>query len=202
MSYQNDYFRPERGRAHRKACAPRLELVRSHARGGASLLDLGCDQGYFTFGLAGMYTKVLGMDTCASTQEECLRRRDEHKDEFGHVTFACGGALNVAHDLLPEQHTTILYMSVHHHVIAQEGWEAADACLRQLSEGCSQMFFDMGQKDERCPQHLWHRLLPEMPDPSVWLEGYIRKCTRFSKVSLIGSSPVHKIRRLLWKLEM
>lgn len=201
MKYQLNFFDRSR-KGHRKDCMERLALVREHALGGGSLLDMGCDRGLFSFGLADMYSKVLGVDNCTETQQECNHLRDLHQQDFGHVTFVQQSVSEMTVSLKPDEHTTILYMSVHHHVIAQVGWKQANEHLRKLAEGCTQMFFDMGQKDERCPQHSWHRLLPEMPDPHAWLEDYIRHYTRFTGVHLIGSSPIHGIRRLLWKLEL
>ena len=64
------------------------------------------------------------------------------------------------------------------------------------------MFFDMGQKDENCPEHGWWQKLPNLDSSQEdWLKNYLQETTNCTKIEKIGSTFIHNTQRLLWKIE-
>ena len=92
---------------------------------------------------------------------------------------------------------TIFYLSIHQHVIVKNGWEKAGELFRRLSENCSEMFFDMGQKDElNLKLNDWWQFFPETENVEEWTRDYIKKNSVFKSIKIIG-----KVNRLLWHLK-
>ena len=65
------------------------------------------------------------------------------------------------------------------------------------------MFFDMGQKNEKgCEGYTWWQALPRLEDTQEsWILDYLSDIKSFNHIRVIGSTPVHGVQRLLWKLE-
>lgn len=203
MRYHPNYY--EQGGAVRHGCQQRLDLIRKHVKSG-SLLDIGCSEGFYSFGLADRCKPVLAIDKELPLIQECHRIRKSHNVDvnFQHMW---------ADDLLVSMETlssidgypcewdTCLYMSVHHHVVAQFGIERASEILCTLSQKCNCMFFDMGQKNEQnSTMHKWWRLLPPNVNQEQWLLEYLQENTVYTDIQLIGGSRIHNVERLLWKL--
>jgi hypothetical protein len=109
-------------------------------------------------------------------------------------------------DFLKEDTRTwdsILFLSVHHHLIEQSGMEEAGRLLRDLSTRGTQMFFDMGQKDEEgCEEHGWWQMLPKRGgvEEKEWLWLYLSSNTNYRRIDVIWSFPIHGTQRLLWRM--
>lgn len=193
MSYHPNYFK--QSGAVRNNCQQRLDLIREHVQCG-SLLDIGCSEGFYSFGLADRCKPILAIDKELPLVQACHKIKGSHDID---IDFQCMGV-----DKLLQSTTTWdvgLYMSVHHHIIAQFGMETANKILQVLSRKCSYMFFDMGQKNEQnCEMHWWWKLLPPNTDQETWLREYLETNTIYTDIQLIGSSHIHNVRRLLWKL--
>lgn len=193
MSYHPDYFQ-QKG-AVRHGCQQRLDLIRKHVRSG-SLLDIGCSEGFYSFGMADRCKPIVAIDKEKPLIERCHQIKGSR---MLHIDFWHMGI----DELLPSIKTwdVCLYMSVHHHIIAQFGMEAANKILLTLSIKCDCMFFDMGQKNEHnCMMHKWWQLLPSNTDQEAWLQQYLETNTIYTDIHAIGSSMVHNVGRLLWKL--
>lgn len=196
MSYHPDYFK-QQGNIVRSDCQKRLEVIDGHIQNG-SLLDVGCSEGFYSFGLCGKCSPILAIDreshlikTCKSIQQN-------------HTIASIIDFENIGLDDILEEDDfwdSCLYLSVHHHIIEQFGCETARLMLKKLSEKCHTMFFDMGQKNEHnCTMHKWWQLLPPNTDQEAWLQEYLENNTVYTDIKPIGSSIIHNVERLLWKL--
>ena len=193
MSYHPNYFRQDS--AVRHDCQQRLELIEKHICSG-SLLDVGCSEGFYSFGLSDHCKPILAIDKEQQLIQACKTIKGSRSID---IDFQCMGV----NELLQSAGTWdgCLYMSVHHHIIAQMGMAVAGDILKTLSQRCDCMFFDMGQKNEQnCTMHKWWQLLPPNIDQETWLSDYLATNTTYTHRQLIGSSRIHSVRRLLWKL--
>lgn len=193
MSYHPNYF--QQGNAVRNNCQQRLDIIREHVRHG-NLLDVGCSEGFYSFGLADCCHSILAIDKELSLIQKCHQIKEFYKIDIDFQHMGIDKLLQST-----GMWYTCLYLSVHHHIIAQFGIEIASNILRTLSQRCSHMFFDMGQKNEQnCAMHKWWQLLPPNTDQETWLREYLKTNTVYTNIQLIGDSPIHNVRRLLWKL--
>lgn len=198
-TYHPDYYaKTETG--HRQDCHARLKLLKKYIKGG-SLLDLGCSEGFYSFGLADICAPVVAVEKDGKLFCGCLKSQEKHKTD---ITFLNDDILTDCSrwEYDEDEWDNILYMSVHHHLVEQGGFRRTGTLLSNLSVMSKQMFFDVGQKNENCPQHEWHRLLPDTDDSEQWTHDYLKKNTVYDKIEKIGSSPIHGIQRALWKLTM
>jgi len=193
MSYHPNYF--QQGVAVRNDCQQRLDTIKGHVKGG-SLLDVGCSEGFYSFGLADRCGPILAIDKELSLVQKCWKIKKTYKVNIDFQHMGVDRLLRST-----ETWDTCLYLSIHHHIVAQLGMEIAGDILRTLSRKCSCMFFDMGQKNEQnCTMHKWWQLLPRNIDQEVWLRKYLKANTIYTNIQFIGSSRIHNVRRLLWKL--
>ncbi len=193
MSYHPNYF--QQGGAVRSDCQKRLDIIRTYIKSG-SLLDIGCSEGFYSFGLADICEPILAIDKEWSLIKECHRIQGSRNID---INFKHMEINELRHET--ETWDTCLYMSVHHHIVAQFGMEAANGILGLLSQICDCMFFDMGQKNEQnCTMHKWWKLLPSNTDQEAWLSEYLAANTVYTHCQRIGSSRIHNVGRLLWKL--
>lgn len=193
MSYHPNYY--QQSGAVRHSCQQRLDLIRKYVTFG-SLLDIGCSEGFYSFGLADRCQPILAIDKELSLIQECHRIKGSHKVD---IDFKHMGINKLLQSI--EEWNICLYMSVHHHIIAQFGMRKANKILRALSRKCDCMFFDIGQKNEQnCSMHKWWQLLPTNTNQGAWSLEYLITNTVYEDFQLIGSSQVHNVERLLWKL--
>lgn len=196
MSYHPNFFEAG-GRVVRQDCLGRLKTIQDNIEPG-SLLDVGCSEGFYSFGLHETCGPILAIDKEQSLIDTANAIRQDQR-QCWHIHFQ---RMELNEIFSGNGHwDTGLYLSVHHHIVAQFGLDAAKDVLRELSKKCDTMFFDMGQKNEyNCNMHKWWQSLPTNNNQDNWLFKYLRENTEYSKIEIIGSSEVHNIRRLLWKL--
>lgn len=194
IDYHPNFF--DLSESKRKDCFDRLNLIKKYINKG-SLLDIGCSGGFYSFGLHSVCKPIMAFDNVKPLIDGCLKIQKEYNTT---INFRVGTLIDTfIKDNAPWDN--ILYMSVHHHIISQVGFDQATKIFSDLSKYCSKLFFDMGQKNEKCKQHEWWRCLPNTNDQKEWLTNYILDNTDFSNVSIIGSSKIHGIDRLFFKLE-
>ncbi len=200
MSYHPNYF--QQGGAVRDSCQQRLDLIKKHIQGG-NLLDIGCSEGFYSFGLCERCSPILAIDKDPRLIQACEKIQQNNSIALT-IDFEClalSDILGVSVFKECDFWDSCLYLSVHHHIVAQFGFKVAKMMLRNLSEKCHTMFFDMGQKNEsNCEMHKWWQMLPTNENQSGWLLDYLTENTTYSKIEIIGFSSVHKSKRLLWKL--
>jgi len=193
MPYHPNYFKG--GEGHRKGCDIRLGAIRSCIKKG-SLLDLGCSEGYFSFGLSNECDPVIAIDNVEENIQKC--KEYGRSSYISHITFKVGDIISYVRSLPDDFYfQNILYMSVHHHLLAQHGSNVGEEILYRLSERCSSMFFDMGQKNEKgCLGYAWWKALPDI-NPDDYVKSLFDK-TKFTKICPICSTLVHGAQRKLW----
>lgn len=198
MPYHPNYFE-DGDNVVRQNCMERLERIRVFVKGG-TLLDVGCSGGFYAFGLEQNCSgEIVAIDPSSSLVEECLRVKEKYRSQ---VQFRVQG-LEEFLDTDNKVWDTILYLSVHHHLVEQEGQDKAEKLLTKLSSRGNQMFFDMGQKDEgNCEQHRWWQMFPDLGEVSEkdWIWLYLLTHTKYQRIDVIGSSPIHGTQRLLWRM--
>ncbi len=196
MSYHPNFF-DAGGNGVRQDCLGRLKTIQDHIEPG-SLLDIGCSEGFYSFGLYETCGPILAIDKEQSLIDTANAIRQDQR-QCWHIHFQ---RMELNEIFSGNGHwDTGLYLRVHHHIVAQFGLDAAKDVLRKLSEKCDTMFFDMGQKDEHdCQMHKWWKLLPTNENQVQWLAEYLGHNTVYSHVEIIGSSKIHKVARWLCKL--
>ena len=198
-TYHPDFFKG--GRSHRHDCRTRLDCISKYIEDNTQILDIGCSGGYYSFGLSQRANNILAVDTEQNLINECNNIKE--RNDVTNVEFKVANIMDYI-DSVDTEWDVILYLSTHHHVIGNYGFEKAATLMRTLSERTSQMFFDMGQKNEKgCTGHYWWNALPSLngKDQDTWLRDYISENTEFTDLEIIGTSPIHKVTRSLWKLE-
>ncbi len=197
MSYHPNYFKSDKI-SNRKDCSKRLKKIRERVTYG-SLVDIGCSGGFYSFGLQNVCDSILAFDIVSELIESCKKIQQEHRTSIDFRVGDVDNMLEIIEENAPWEN--ILYMSIHHHIVRQFGFEKATEILTRLSKSCFKMFFDMGQKNEGCKEHEWWRILPDADNQVQWLTDYLISNTIFSAATVIGSSPVHGKKRYLFELE-
>lgn len=178
----------------RPRCEDRLKLIKPHVHG--SVLDLGCNEGYFSFGVMDVATKVTGVDHKKASIELC-HAHQRHLTS-GRVEFVTAKLEDFIVDIDQEFDTT-LYLSVHHHIMKQKGFQEAAKLLHFiLLNTRDSLIFDIGQKDEKHPRSCkWWGILPD-GDPDEWVRGLL-KAAGATGIEKIGYSTFAGARRGLWR---
>lgn len=184
------------GKSHRADLFDRLTVIRDNLKGTTSMLDIGTSGGYYSFALHDTFTNITAIDNVPDLIEDCNKIQKEHGTTIDFMVcdlkkILAGG----------DSWDCVLYMSVHHHVINQYGMQVANSLLKTLSNRSPLMFFDMGQKNENCPQHAWWQKLPATDNNEQWLRDYLSKNTSYNTFEIVGTTPIHGVQRILWKLE-
>jgi SAM-dependent methyltransferase len=157
------------------------------ATGSKSLVDLGCSEGYYVLRAA-----RAGLPFCVGVDFDQRRM------------FTCTGQL-VLNDLqhagflmAPVDETlleglpvfdAVIFLSVIHHMMYQEGVEYARRILRLVASKTGKVcFFEMGQSDEH--KESWAKKMPDMgPDPHEWVKAFALEngFSRAEKLSVASS---------------
>ena len=199
--YHDNYFE-DNDNGHRKGNRERLDMILNNVSMCDSVLDIGCADGYFSFGLADaeIATMIHGIDTSKDSVENCRKIMEENSEKIKkpcHVFFSCG---NVK-DFLDFKADLTIYMSVHHHLIEQLGWNEAKEVLCEISDNCETMIFDMGQKNEHgCTKYGWWNALPSGFSNEEAIMTYLKANTN-KEWKCIGSTVVHGVDRFLFRGE-
>lgn len=191
VSYQPDFF-DQSSEGRRAGCMARLAAIRPYISG--NVLDVGCSEGFFSFGISDLAESVLAIDHKPGLIEGCCAQR-----RIPTVSFRCA-TLGELLETTKLTWDTVLYLSVHHHVIRQREMREATRQLGALLDRAKRVLFDMGQKNEMgCRKDGWWGCLPATGDPEGWTRDYL--CSvRDRSVEKIGKSPIHGIQRALWKI--
>jgi hypothetical protein len=200
MKYHPNYFnKTERSRRNRGQLDIRLNRIKDTIKKGGKMLDIGCESGYNSFGLRDCFehTDAFDMvDTLISRAENIAQ-----ENNVTNISFETNDLSDYLHNN-SAGYSVVLYLSVHHHVIAKYGLDSAGKMLSDIASRCQdQLFIDMGQRNEKkCHNHSWWNMLPESDDVENWLKDYLEKHTSMTADN-IGSTRIHKASRYLWKLE-
>jgi SAM-dependent methyltransferase len=158
---------------------------------GASILDLCCSGGYFSFELARYAKHILAIDA----DEYLIQKNREMSRQLGiaNLTFEVGlVSPSLIYNL--ERFDITLFLSVLHHIITGSGvyvWNKSEysgidyglEILKALAVQTDSLFFEVGQANEA---HDWARHLPQMePRPDLWIVKKLLGPAGFRDVTVI-----------------
>ncbi len=143
---------------------------------GKTVLDLGCNGGYFSFGVAGAANRVLAIDG----EAELIRRNRVKQTQLGIANIEFRQALITPEFVhgLPD-FDIVLFLSVFHHMLcasAAHDWNteqhraSAMQVMTRLRDKAETLVFEMGYPGEGFD---WSAKLPPMDDPCDWIKSQI-----------------------------
>ena len=155
-----------------------------------TVLDLGCNYGFFSFELSRVAKCVVGVDSDSHAIQENQQRCESLK--ISNIEFRNDLISSNYINSLPKSEITI-FLSVLHHIItasgvydsnesANSGKEIAIEILRSISERTDVLIFEIGQSNE---SHHWAKLLPDMSkDQGKWIKEELLYPAGFSNVEV------------------
>lgn len=171
--------------AGRQATGERWRALSSRLSGTRSVLDVGCNGGYFTLKAAREGAFCLGIER--DPVYLALARAQAVRSGMAGAVFS-GIDLNASTVAKLPSFDAVFCLSVYHHWVRYLGRGEADVIMKGLAEICSRrFFFETGQSDESLAK--WARELAFMgSDPKAWLHDYL-SALGFGRVECIGSFP-------------
>ena len=190
---RNEYF-VWRNTQVPRTVADRDALVSLH---GKAILDIGCNIGYFGWKNAEHITRYMGVDS----DSVCIKVAQMIAKELGCKDLWFSNVdLVKSVGQIKSRYDTCLFFSVYHHLLYQIGMEKARKVIKEISTLCSELYFDMGQKDEstNLARSKWHDLLPDEA-PEQFIKKEVLKNTLFKFVEILGETKVGNSGRLLFR---
>ncbi len=166
-----------------RQCEDRWKVFSKHLPSQkGSILDIGCNIGYFSFQLAEQGHFVYGLEADDLYALACKAIKDRNK--INNVVFI---KQYIDHDFaknLPS-YDVIVNLSVFHHWVKVYGLEQATDMMRLMANKCSCMVFETGQSNEIGSQ--WPEILAFMgDDPQEWIAAFL-KDIGFTDVVMAGT---------------
>ena len=147
-----------------------------------SVLDIGCNSGFFSIELAKLGAFVNGVDI-DETLISKLKTFESETLKFNMVSVEEIVEQGVSFNI-------ILFMSVYHHLINIRGIDKAREILRKLATMSECLIFESGQRDEDVSFE-WKNKLPEKFSTPEDIFEELEHNTDFEKFQLLGSLPIH-----------
>lgn len=170
-----------------RACAARFAAAAAELADleRPSVLDVGCNQGYFTFRFAEKGGICLGFDNDRAELMVARARAAVHR--VHNVAFFEMLLDTKSIKGLPES-DVVICLSIFHHWVRHYGQKGAEDLMRDLAGRAGKaMVFDTGQPEETATR--WARQLDFMkPDGPAWIEGFL-KDLGFAQVRRLGQFP-------------
>jgi len=164
---------------------------------GKTVLDIGCEIGYFGWNNAGKLKQYAGIDS----DPTCIRAARKITKELGYTDLQFENIDLVEFiEGTTSHYDTCLFFSIYHHLLYQIGWKEAREVMNKISEVCDELYFDMGQKDEptNSARHKWHNLLPDKPAKDFITEEVLHNSS-FNHAFILGETKVGNSKRLLFR---
>ncbi|HEY2775557.1 MAG TPA: DUF1698 domain-containing protein [Candidatus Binatia bacterium] len=140
------------------------------ASGARSLVDLGCSEGYYVLRAArGGLPFCVGVDFDQRRMFTCTSQFV--LQDIAHAGFLMAGVDETLLEAIPT-FDAVIFLSVIHHMMYQEGVEYAQRILRLVASKTGKVcFFEMGQSDEH--KESWAKKMPDMgSDPHQWIRSF------------------------------
>lgn len=183
-TYQPIYGSHRTGALTRQ-CEDRWEKVQPYLdEAPASVLDIGCNLGYFSFMASEKGCTVFGVDLGSFYITACNAIRHTTKR---HTTFFLKA--NIDKDFLQAMpyFDVVFNFSVFHHWVKAYGEEEAKQMMRVLADKCGMIFFETGQSNEDGTK--WQEKLAFMGrNPDLWIQSFLKEIG-FKDVKVIGNFP-------------
>lgn len=172
----------------RRACEDRLALITADMGAPpATVIDIGCQIGFFSFDLAKRGFLVRGIDS--NSRNIRVARLLSTLPGASRPVFTCLElAPNTTSLLQPADY--VLCLAVFHHIIYYQGLSVAKELISDLrSKTLQRLYFEIGQSNE--PIEPWARYLPDMsPDPLEWISSFLLD-GGFREIKLLGKVSTH-----------
>jgi ADP-heptose:LPS heptosyltransferase/SAM-dependent methyltransferase len=157
------------------------------------VLDIGCNNGYFTDKFSKISDRVLAIDI---DEEQVNRTRNLGLENV--ETKLTDDLLSFLQNL-DEKFDVVLYMGVHHHIYEQYSTDYADSVLNEISRVGDCMFFETGQVEERGnPYAIWKDLIPKMKDSKKEIPSLVLDNSNYRYCELIAFTTIHDADRFLF----
>ncbi|MFN2427370.1 MAG: DUF1698 domain-containing protein [Candidatus Binatia bacterium] len=169
------------------------------ASGSRSLVDLGCSEGYYVLraARAGLPFSI-GVDFDQRRMFTCTGQLV--LQDLQHAGFLMAPVDESLLEGLPK-FDAVIFLSVIHHMMYQEGVEYAQRILRLVASKTGKVcFFEMGQSDEH--KESWAKKMPDMgADPHEWVRRFALD-NGFSRAEMLSqaSSFAGETKRALFAL--
>jgi len=162
------------------------------------ILDIGCNNGYFSILAAQMGFDVLGLDTDPKMIESAKKAQAANNK----CTFELleKDLLDRLKEFKDKEFEFTFYMSVHHHIYEQYSAEVADQILSEVGRISKNVIFDMGQSNEEGSEWTpWINLIPKFTDHRTEFPKWVSEKLGISThVETICSEKIHGVERWLF----
>ena len=186
-SYQPDPFVSTelQSKSWRKSSDRFDTMIQSLPHQPFTCLDIGCNEGYFTFKMAEKGAYCLGVD--AGRNEIMIADALAKIHKVNNISFVNLSVDSKIARLFPT-FDVVIFMSVFHHLVRHNGLDDAKATLTSLSSICGKyMFFETGQPNEVGVS--WAESLEFMlPDIQSWCTELLLEAG-FREVKVVGEHP-------------
>ena len=149
-----------------------------------SVLDIGCNLGYFSFKSAELGHFSYGIESDDFNITCC--NAIKNANNIDNCVFVKN--LLTPEDIKRMPHfDTVINLSVFHHWVKAFGAEQAQEMMQNLANKCNTLIFETGQPNEigsQWPEHL--AFMGEQPDQ--WIKEFLQKIG-FNTVEMIGTFP-------------
>lgn len=174
--------------AAQRPCNDRLDLIARDIEGPpGTVIDIGCQIGYFSLALSARGFCVIGYDQNAQNLQIADLLRELTPGPGPRFVQMCLEP-STAEKLELADH--VLCLAVFHHIVHYYGLAAASktmAVVRQKTKKA--LYFEMGQSGE--PVEPWSHSLPDMgSDPLEWIASFLKN-SGFTSVVALGLVPTH-----------
>jgi len=164
-----------------------------------SCLDIGCNEGYFTFKFAERGGFCVGLD--AGRNEIMIADAIKQLNSVNNIVFSNSDVTLESLKGLPK-FSLVIFLSVFHHIVRHNGLEYAKQYMNEISNINSKyLVFETGQPDEVTMS--WAEEMSFMlPNIQVWVEEML-KDIGYDNIKVIGQHQAVKstVPRLLFLAE-
>jgi O-antigen chain-terminating methyltransferase len=198
--YQPIFDHPELSDRAVRECEARLADITQIYKALASqlgrplrVLDLGCAQGYFSFGLAKLGATVSGLDFVDRNIAVCHALAAEHP--AFQVHFQTGRIEEAIARIQPEQYDLMLGLSVFHHLVHQLGVDPVQRMFHRLADATLAGVFELALN---CEPLFWAAAQP--PNPKRLMEAYafVRELARHPSHLSCVHRPLYVASNFYW----
>ncbi|MFA5100766.1 MAG: DUF1698 domain-containing protein [Candidatus Omnitrophota bacterium] len=183
--YQPVFGRMEKADSATRNCLDRWTVIGPMlGNDNGSVLDIGCNLGFFSFKAAESGRLAIGVDHNHFNIHFCRAISYVNRVD-GSVFVNKNLDLDTLRNL--PKFDVIFNFSVFHHWVKSYNSETAQDMMRVLAKKCDRMFFETGQPNETGAK--WAEKLHFMGSrPDVWIETFLRDIG-FNDVRMIGTFP-------------
>ena len=147
-----------------------------------SLLDIGCNIGYFSFKAAenGCFSYGIEADSFHITCCNAIKTATGSKN-----CLFTKGMVDPDYTANMPAYNNVINLSVFHHWVKVFGVDQAQKMMRDIANKCNTLVFETGQSNEVGSQ--WPQYLGFMgDDPKAWIENFLKEIG-FRDVKVIGT---------------